>query len=152
MVAGFQTMPPTWTLPPKLPYKEGDLIPKGYHIEERRRPLVLIFGGLLTISSYTLCAAFAGSGLKNAQYGYIPFVGPFIAMAKVETYKGDTTLASFVMAGIGEIAGAALLGYGIIATEPWLVRNKEQAKKAAQVYMAPTFGKSGGGLGVLGSF
>ena len=44
-----------------------------------------------------------------------------------------------------------MLAYGIVATEPWLVRNKEQ-KKAAQLYVAPTFGQSGGGLGVAGSF
>ena len=135
-----------------MPYKDGDLVPKGYHVEERRRPMIPIFGGLLMVASYGLCAAFAGSGLKNAEYGYIPFVGPFIATAKVETYKGDTTIASFIMAGIGEVAGAALFGYGLVATEPWLVRNKEQEKKAAQVFVAPTFGKSSGGLGVLGSF
>jgi hypothetical protein len=134
-----------------MPFKEGGVIPRGYHVEERHTALLPVVGGVLLGASYGLCAAFAGSGLRNAQYGYIPFAGPFIAMATVEApYKGDITVAVFVMTGLGELAGAALLVYGLYSTEPWLVRDK---KKAAQLSVSPlVLGKSFAGLTATGAF
>jgi hypothetical protein len=144
---GFVT---PWSLPQELPYKEGTAVPRGYHLEERHTALLPVLGGVLFASAYGLCSAFAGSGLRNAEYGYIPFAGPFIAMATVEApYKGDTTVAAFVLTGIGELAGAAILVYGLYRTESWLVQNQ----KAARLMVAPwVLGKAGGGLVVGGAF
>jgi hypothetical protein len=78
---------PVWSLPPELPYRDGEIVPRGYHIEERRSAMLPIVGGVLFTASYAIASAYAG-GAKNAEYGYIPFVGPFIATATVEVpYK-----------------------------------------------------------------
>jgi hypothetical protein len=137
-------------MPPEMPYKEGAVVPRGYHLEERRTALLPVLGGVLFAASYGLCSAFAGSGLENAEYGYIPFAGPFIAMAVVESpYRGDTTVAAFVVTGIGELVGAVILVYGLYNTESWLV----QDKKTARFGVSPlVLGKTGGGLSVGGSF
>lgn len=107
-----------------------------------------IVGGVLFTASYALASAYA-SGAKNAEYGYIPFVGPFIATATVEVpFKGDLSVAAFVLTGIGELVGTALLVYGLFRTEPWLVQNR----KGAAIHVTPMVGTSGGGVGVGGAF
>ena len=133
-----------------MPYRDGAVVPRGYHLEERHKAVMPVVGGVLFAASYGLCAAFAGSGLRNAEYGYIPLAGPFIAMAAVDSpYRGDTTVAAFVLTGLGEVAGTALLIYGLYITESWLVADR----KAARLVVAPLLiGKSPAGLSVGGIF
>ena len=78
---------------------------------------------------------------------YAPVVGPFIAMGSSSTATGTLFLA---MDGLGQVAGAALLAYGIVSPKPVVVRND-----LGSLQIAPTpmiLGRDGNGFGVVGKF
>ncbi len=136
-------------------WEDGEAIPSGYHVANRaRRGLVIggaVTAGVLYLFSVLAASAmhdegsYSGSGSRTGTALYVPGIGPFIQMASTSTATGNTFLA---IDGIGQTGGIVMLALGI-AGRNVLVRN-DLGLTLSPMPMA--LGRSGGGLGVLGTF
>ncbi len=128
-------------------------IPSGYHVQKRIRLPFVIAGAALLGASYlpTFIGGIAGAaqGSRMAAAGVVPVFGPFIWAGQLHgsSQWADTFL---IADGIAQIAGAAAIITGIALPRHVLVRDD-----MAKVHIVPTplsFGRSGGGIGLTGTF
>ncbi|MDI1442792.1 hypothetical protein [Polyangium sp. 6x1] len=115
----------TQELKPVMPYK-GGVVPPGYVLEERVRKGLVIAGSVLFGTFYLFTAAGAAAAESNsAPWGalYVPVIGPFI-VAGAGNFRGDAEVVRplFVLDGIIQAGGAAMLIAGIVAKQKVLVR------------------------------
>jgi hypothetical protein len=133
---GYQYYYPPPPLPPRqLPYDEGQPVPPGYRVEERARKGLVIAGTVTFGSAYLLSilgAATAASDGGNEGEGFIPLfipvAGPFITLG---TMDDDASAATplFILDGIAQVGGVALLIGGLAASETILLRNDVRADR-----------------------
>ncbi|MEJ7729317.1 MAG: hypothetical protein WKG00_08880 [Polyangiaceae bacterium] len=124
----MQPVPP----PRTLPYDEGQAIPPGYHVEERaRRGLVIAgtvtFGSAYLISILGASSAVASDDSSSDDFAplFIPVAGPFITLGTADGADGAAPI--FILDGIAQVGGLALLIAGLAAQESLLVRNPDVA-------------------------
>jgi hypothetical protein len=130
-------------------WEEGETVPPGYHVSTRirRGPVIagaIVFGVLYGLS--TLVAAEASDGSDKETALFVPALGPFIQMGS--THDGGS-LWLLAVDGLAQTAGLAMFVYGIASPKTVLVRND------LGFHVAPrpmTFGRTGGGMGLVGSF
>lgn len=152
--------------PPKdLPYRDGQPVPPGFHVEERlRRGLVI--GGSLTLGiPWVFSATTAVGNDFEDQSGFlmIPALGPWLMLAAggaseenclKDEFDADlcetrmaTQRALLFLDGVAQTAGAVMLAVGLAYPTKRLIRND------VSVSFAPTpLGRDGYGLGAVGTF
>ncbi len=122
--------------PPEiLPYKDNEPIPQGYNVQERSRKGLAIAGGAVFGVFYLMSVGIGAQSLKydEAPYGafFVPVLGPFIVAAagdfggsdSLGSFVNTVTVGSFVLIGLAQTAGAAMLLTGILQKKKVLVRN-----------------------------
>jgi hypothetical protein len=124
----MQPVPP----PRTLPYDEGQAVPPGYHVEERARRGLVIAGTVTFGSAYLISILGASSAVASDDNSsddfaplFIPVAGPFITLGTAEDADGVAPI--FILDGIAQVGGLALLIAGLAAQESILVRNPEVA-------------------------
>ncbi len=135
--------------PDYIPYHPNRPRPEGYHVEELRRTGLIVGGSVLFGIFYgTSVLAAVGSDDPRDQQLLVPVVGPFLLATEYdEEYEGSTR-SMLVLVGMAETAGAALLAVGVTQKKKWYVRND-----AVSFSVSPaTFGRSGYGVGAVGTF
>jgi hypothetical protein len=137
-------------------WDEGSPVPPGYHPSTRIRTGLVVGGAVLfgTLYFFSVLAAAAGadsasgSGQGNPEGAlWVPGLGPFIQMGSTSSAVGNVFLA---VDGAGQVAGLAMFIYGIASPRTVLVRND-----LGGLHISPkpmTFGRSGGGMGLVGTF
>jgi len=150
-------------------YVEGQPIPAGYHVETRPRKGFVVAGAIVFGSLYVISVSVAGSSKRTGDgYLLIPVMGPFIDLgarddrcSSSNSFACSSTDSSerfwLTFDGIGQAAGATLLIVGLAAQEKMLERDdvpltSKRGGDFAWTLTPRSFGKSGLGLGVLGSF
>jgi hypothetical protein len=135
---------------------EGQPVPAGYHRGTKIR-VGLVAGGastfgalwLLTAVTSTIVADASGNG--NAALGAIPVAGPFALIPQVSGSPGATSAdLFFVLDGLGQIAGVAMLVAGLAAPRKVFIRN--DIGKVTILPKPISFGRNGGGFGLVGTF
>jgi hypothetical protein len=137
-------------------WQDGEPIPPGYHPVQRMRKGPVIAGactfGILYFISVLVAAA--GTDISNSNHTtssvtglYVPVVGPFITMTQSPSATGNVLL---VIDGAGQVAGAVLLLYGLISPQTVLIRDDNGRPKLLPQPIL--LGKSGGGIGLSGTF
>ena len=135
-------MPADYQLPPVLPYREGQPVPPGYHLEERPRRAALITGYVVTAVPYFTGLLIAGSGgfPNRSILLAVPWAGPWLTLGlreercESETYDDESTEAEdcvedalayvvLVFDGLIQAAGGALVLVGYLAPQTKLVRD-----------------------------
>ena len=133
------TAPPPGQLPPRYPYKEGQLIPPGYHLEERPRQGFVTAGYIVTGVPYAigLLAAVSADFANHSGWLVVPFVGPWLTLGRRdnacvgtpndvqddrECWK-DVIMAPLILDGIVQSIGGTFLAIGYLATKEWVVRD-----------------------------
>jgi hypothetical protein len=131
--------PPLGQLPPRYPYQEGQLIPPGYHLEERPRRGFVTAGYIVTGVPYAigLLAAFSADFANHSGWLVVPFVGPWLTLGRRdnacigtpndvqddgECWK-DAVMAPLILDGIVQTVGGTFLLIGYLATKEWVVRD-----------------------------
>jgi len=162
---GWIWVPGKYQLPEVLPYREGQFVPHGYHLEERPIRAAIITGYVLTAVPYVIGALVAStSGFPN-QSGFllVPWAGPWITLglrknrcetSYDESYEETTdhcvedTAAGVALAfdGIIQAAGGTLLVVGYLVTKTKMVRDAP----AVSFTLRPM--GAGYGLSAFGSF
>jgi hypothetical protein len=138
--------------PTELTPQRTDLVPDGYHAEERVRKDFVIAGSLLFGLPY-LGSVLFGMALADYQSGvggkvspglfFLPVIGPYLVLGEIGQVDGTVLLD-----GIAQTAGMAMLIYGSVWKKTVMVPNT-----SARVTVLPTgFGKDGAGLVLAGSF
>ena len=135
-------------------WEEGQPVPPGYHPDTRIRKGLVIGGAVMFGTLYLLSALVAAAGSDSSSNGgnaeaalWIPGVGPFIQMTSTSSSVANVFLA---IDGLGQAGGLAMLIYGLAAPKTVLVRND-----LGGLHLRPTpmtFGRSGSGFGLVGSF
>lgn len=135
-------VPAGYELPPVMPYREGQPVPPGYHLEERPIRAALITGYVITAVPYfTGLLIAATSGFPNRSiFLVVPWAGPWLTLGlrenrcDTETYDEDSTDAdgciedavagfALVFDGLMQGAGGALVLVGYLAPQTKLVRD-----------------------------
>jgi hypothetical protein len=160
--------------PMELRYIEGRQVPPGYHPETRIRKGLVISGSILLGVPYFLSLSVAASSKNSAdRWLYAPLVGPFADLvARKDTCttaatsfgtntscsNEDTSARFFLMAdGLMQVAGSTLLILGLSLPQHVLVRDDAPYVGASDSRVAwsvapRAFGRSGYGLGLVGTF
>lgn len=160
--------PPPEVVPPPgsppLPYgyrpyvisdwPEDEPPPPGYHWGKRVRRGPIIAGSVLfgTFYSTSLLVGAVGQDAGDPAYEwlYVPGIGPFIELTNSSSAVASVFL---ILDGAAQSAGLALLIWGIVSPAPILVSNVAEAPRVPKVLPVPMLlGKSGEGLGLLGTF
>lgn len=166
----YSWVPAGYELPPVLPYREGQPVPRGYHLEERVSRGAAITGFVLTGVPYMFgaVAAFSSNFVNKSGYLLVPWAGPWLTLALRDSTcddidsgnndanqtasdsvgcVGDTFVGfALVMDGIIQAAGGTVLLVAYLAPRQKLVRNEPA------VGFAPVRVGSGYGLGAYGTF
>ncbi|GAC1363342.1 MAG: hypothetical protein NVSMB47_15150 [Polyangiales bacterium] len=141
----YYAQPPQY--PPRLDYEEGDAIPPGYSVRSRIRKGLVVGGavtfGVLYVLSVLVADTTKGFDSDNLRSLYIPAIGPFIALSKVQGGNGV-----LILDGIGQTGGLIMLIAGAAFPRHELVRNDI----LADVHVVPLLGSGLGGLGLAGAF
>ena len=149
---------------PVLPYKEGDPVPVGYHVEDRARKGPTVVGIILTAVPYGIgvMGATAASFRNSSGWLAVPYAGPWLTLGRRsygcdgEDRPGEESVdcvgdvfvtMGLVTSGLIQTAGGLLLIIGQTATKSVLVR--DQAKT---LIVTPTRIANGYGLSVGGAF
>ena len=132
-------------------------VPHGYTRVTRTRK-GLILGGAITVSVSYVVTAWWGSVLNGVErdFGtpgkttdfswlYIPVAGPFLQLGHMNNSDSDLARRCFVIEGITQAVGAALLLYGLGSSQTILMRND-------QLSIAPMAGAGTSGVTVAGRF
>jgi|HubBroStandDraft_6_1064221.scaffolds.fasta_scaffold414253_2 hypothetical protein len=136
--------PPPMTVlpPPTLPYLEGEPVPQGYQIKGRPvRSMVLAgaitFGSTYLVSALTAASLLAADSSDNGGYAalFAPLAGPFAAIGTLHS-SGAGTLW-LVLDGLGQVAGATMLIYGLAAEEKYLQRTPVAVLTHPDVLVGP---------------
>jgi hypothetical protein len=140
----------TYEYPARLDWEEGRPAPPGYHTRSRNRRGLIIsgavtFGALYMLSILTVDSQHSSTYEKNHEYDalYVPGIGPFLVLSKVENYKGITLLDGF-----GQCAGLIMFASGFAFPTTEIVRND----LGVEVHLLPNVGKDSQGLSLLGTF
>ncbi len=146
--------------PPTLPYREGQEIPSGYHLEEHARRGLVIGGAIMTGVPYVIGLSLAsGDGFVNRSgWLILPVVGPWVALGerpRCDQNRDDglACLGEFfvrmflVMDGMIQTGGAIMFSVGLAATKRQLVRDDQ-----ARFLVLPTRVGSGYGVGAFARF
>jgi hypothetical protein len=128
-------------------------VPLGYTPVERPRKHLLVGGGVTFGVVYGLSAFVAAIG-EDAARGertnevaslWIPVAGPFLQMGKTDSATGRLFFASV---GVTQLAGAAMLYYGLTTRQRVLVRND----LVGSLTVAPLAGNGASGMALTGRF
>ncbi|WP_437660854.1 hypothetical protein [Sorangium sp. So ce1182] len=124
--------------PDRLPYRQGYLVPPGYHVETHVSKPLVITGSVLFGTTYLLSAAIGLNALDHenskATPMLIPIAGPFITLGNVDFDNEFGQLAFIVVGlplifdGLAQTAGAITLIAGIGSTRQSLVRDGAAAQ------------------------
>jgi hypothetical protein len=135
--------PPMTVLPPAtLAYSEGDPVPPGYEL--KMRPVrSLVLAGAITFGTVYLVSALAGASLvaadSNNNLGFAPmfapFVGPFVTIGT--QHASGAGALWLVLDGLGQIAGATMLIYGLVNHEQILKRTPYARITHPEVLVGP---------------
>jgi hypothetical protein len=128
----------------------------GSHRERRFRRWPLIAGPAVFAGGYAW-SVIAGAEAEIVEPGarpylrwlYVPVVGPFVAAARYHSASSLQNVVydtGYVFEGVVQIAGLALLAYGLAAPETVVVPGVSVAP------MPVVLGGSGAGIGVIGTF
>jgi hypothetical protein len=145
------------------PYRTGDPIPPGYHVEDKPRKGLVTAGIILTAVPYAmgLMAAAASEFGNQSVYLAVPYMGPWLTLGRRTSgcnrnADGSTdglrcvgdifTVMGLIIDGIAQATGGTLLLVGVLATKPQLVADDQAVR------IAPTQIGSGYGLRLHGSF
>jgi hypothetical protein len=142
--------------PHELRYHEGEAAPPGYTPVQRTRKGPIIGGAILFGTLYMFSTLAAAASADQASHDgsssyaalWLPAIGPFIQMAQTESGMGKYMLA---VDGFGQVAGLALLVWGLTSPKTVLVRNDLTGAKV-RVRPVPTASSRGAGLGLVATF
>lgn len=141
----YYAQPPQY--PPRLDYEEGDAIPPGYSVRSRLRKGLVVGGavtfGVLYVLSVLVADSVRGTDSDNLRSLYVPAIGPFIALSKVQGGNGV-----LILDGVGQTAGLIMLVAGVAFPRHELVRNDI----LASMHVVPLLGSGLGGFGLAGAF
>jgi len=167
---------PAWRAQPnEMRYVEGRPIPPGYHVETRAKKGLVISGSIIFGVPYLLSMSVAASSrYEPDRWLYAPVIGPFVNLATRSDYCNPNgtsgTSTSFdcaddsgvrfflMMDGLMQVAGATMFVLGLALPTTLLVRDdapyvgKKPASQFAWTVQPYAVGRSGYGLGVLGTF
>ena len=149
--------------PPELPYTEGQTIPPGYRIVERSRKGLIIAGLVVTgvAWSFSVTAAVAADYEDNSGFLLLPVLGPWLMLATggaddpncttdqdFEICQSNAPLrAVLVLDGLVQTAGGVMFVLGVTNPTKRLVREDVSFRVVPM-----KIGKTGNGLGVVGTF
>jgi len=147
---GYAPQPYNTDAPKQLDYEEGQPVPAGYHLKEKVRPGPVIAGSV-TFGVLWLVSVFAstiGSALgdEDVRDLWIPVVGPFITIARVDNSRSTPSLA---IDGAGQAIGIGLLVWGITSPRTVLLRNDIAG---IELHATPMLTNKSAGFGLGGSF
>lgn len=148
-------------LPPRYEYQEGTALPEGYHLEEQPRRGFVTAGYLTAGIPYFVGLMVAASvDFKNASgWLAVPFLGPWMTIGhrryacigneeecrnSLAGLGDGGVLASLIIDGIAQAAGATFLMVGYLSSKQYAVRDQ------SAVVVAPSVVGSGYGLSVAG--
>lgn len=138
-----------------LPYKEGYLVPEGYHRESRVRT-GLVIGGAVTFGvMYSFAALSAVTSGEKVMA--IPLLGPFLELGRLNlSGPADNSFAPVVVTllvidGLGQVAGAAMLIGGLAGKKEVLVRNDVARTTVRVLPLTMGYGGMGAGIGLVGT-
>lgn len=153
---GYVWVPGAYELPPTLPYREGQPVPPGYHVEERRSRGAIITGYILTGVPYGigLLAAVSSNFTNSSGYLLVPWAGPWLTLGfrknRCETSEDPAQCAEdmgvgmgLVMDGIVQGAGGVLLLVAHLAPYQKLIRNDQVSFRFTPVGTGYGVGASG---------
>jgi hypothetical protein len=157
-----QPLPPGMMPPPEYRYTPGDMLPEGYHIEDRPRRGFVISGYLTLGIPYGFGLMVGAVKRFENQLGWlaVPVAGPFLTFALRDracneigetAFDGwhcvwDRTSEWFLITdGILQAVGATFLVIGYSSTTPFAVRDEDSA-----FWLSPTLVGDGGGVGAFG--
>lgn len=151
--------------PPRSPWRVGDPIPAGYHVEEKPRAGLVTAGFLVAGIPYGISAitAWAAYGKNESGWLLVPFAGPWVTLGRrAYTCNPDASnqttsqslgcvgdifaVMGLVTDGMMQVAGGALLLAGYVATKPGLVPNDVTFR------VLPMSIGTGAGAGAVGTF
>jgi hypothetical protein len=165
---GYVLVPVGSTLAPapepqtEMPYESGQPIPAGYHVEERMRRGLVIAGSLTLGIPWVFSATAAVGNDFEDKSGFlmIPALGPWLMLAtggasdncSTGTDYSNCTEKSVERAwlfldGVTQTAGAILLATGLYYPSKRLIKDNY-----ALSITPTTFGRTGYGLGAVGTF
>lgn len=149
------------SLPSRLPYEEGQLVPAGYRLRSGPRKGLVIGGAIVGGAAYGfgVVGAVDSDFEDNAGYLLIPGVGPWLMLAAgsdppepcptevCADGMPDYKPLFVVAAGLAQAVGTVLFVAGLTSKRRYLER------KDLQVTVVPApFGRGAYGLGVIGAF
>ncbi|WP_437942520.1 PEGA domain-containing protein [Sorangium sp. So ce341] len=134
--------------PVEIDYKKGDPIPLGYRLETNARR------GLISAGATILGVAYTPFSVSGTLVGYpilaVPVAGPLIHAARVAD-SGDEAI--FVIDGVLQAAGLAMIASGILVRKTTLVREDVARTGPRLLGASPArLGRDGRGVQVVGSF
>lgn len=141
--------------PRRMPYREGDPVPPGYHVDTHKSWGLVgagigVWGGLYLISALGAVTAMTFSD-NDADFAvlFIPVAGPFVAIGTTDPIPFSTFL--LVLDGLGQAAGVAMFAAGLAVEKTVLIRNDvvDLSIKPAP-FITPGLGQGSGGLGTAG--
>jgi hypothetical protein len=152
-------------LPYRKPYKDGDPIPDGYHVEEKPRTGLAVGGWLLLLIPYGISAlsALAAKGDNQTNWLYLPVAGPWMMMglrhyaSSCHNQNGDHSdglncvadvfvVTGLIVDGLMQAGGTAMLLAAYLNPKEELVRDHRA------LLIKPTRIGSGYGLGLISEF
>jgi hypothetical protein len=152
---------PVGQLPPLYPYREGQLLPPGYHLEDRPRQGFVTAGFLVTGIPYGIGLLVAMSANFRNQSGWLalPFFGPWLMMGQRQNACvgrdadsedasdcwTDLVLIPLLVDGVIQTIGGTFLTIGYLVTKKWAVRD------GVSYVVVPSRIGSGYGLSAVGA-
>ena len=167
----YQAPPPAQPAPPTAPvatspgpWRPGDPVPPGYHVEEKPRSELVTAGYIVAGIPYLFSAIAALSADQKNESGwlYVPFAGPWMTLGRrsyscnPDAQNQSTSqslgcvadvfvIMGLITDGILQATGGTLLFIGYVATKPGLARNDEGVR------ILPMRVGTGMGAGVVGT-
>lgn len=134
----------------ELPYEEGQPIRSGYKVEERTRTGWVVSGSILFGLSWggsILAGIGRGATSETGDHAgnalFVPVIGPF---AFARNASEGSNVSFYVVDGILQTAGVAMLLYGILAPKKVLVRQEIATIAHPEILVGP------GSIGMKFSF
>ncbi len=110
-------------LPTTLPFEEGQTLPRGYRLESRPDPSLVVSGalsfGLTYLASVITGAVTLSSGSGNAPL-FVPVVGPYVTIGTAQASGAGAVW--LILDGLAQTGGATIFVYSLITRERYLER------------------------------
>ena len=147
--------------PQYLPYRDGALVPDGYHVGTRLNKTLIIAGASTFGGSYLISVAGAAAARGGeTDVMYVPIVGPFILAGRIDFQRsGEFADLSNFFAGLGvillvadgitQLGGATMLAVGLTHEKPALVR--DNVPKSTMHVVPLTMANGTMGIGLVGT-